>query len=1236
MRINDHRKIDSLLFKNAHMLSSPGWFFAYDTNLDKPERWDKAKLKVLLLFLSQGATRSVSSTDLALVSIFKDVLGKDLFMDVSYLPTKRNCDILDELNLPWVFGAVSHRPISDYDVVFVSNSTVDEKYNIIPIFDKSDFPLYATQRLENPDLPLVIYGGAAATDGEPLYGKVGKHQSLVDVTYVGFAESYADKLINILHKRKIDGILKDKKATIKNLYKLPCIYNPLAYEHVFKEDNWDIKEIKKVDSDAPDKVKFASCSTEDINRFPGFELKTLYNDGNYDSVDIEISKGCSGGNVCNFCVARGTKVVTAKGFKNIEDLKIGDKVATKNGWQIVKKTHVLGKMPALKLVLNNGDSLVCSAYRHRVETPEGWVYVKNLEAGDRIYVGVENFTEVLDEACGRIHFDEKDFNGRFVYPDEIDGDLAWLAGYWYGDGCLSKSYVLAVKEAEKQKILAILKKMGFEGEWERYDGPSRKVFKIAVSRCFSRFIVAVTEQIFNTGWKAREFISGYVQADGWVNSNFGVDLVTSNPVKLEKVRVLVRALGYRGSVKAYKRRAFEGYNSKESMRYVLHISADDFVLLEKPTKGKSISYDTARVLGIDLAQEVEMFDITLDEPHQYYPNFISSHQCHEGQAHAWRQKSFEKIKKEMDAARFRSFANTYSSYSYNTNFHTHYEDIMAYASATYPKISSISMRADEIAARPDYFRMMKFIGMQRITLGLEGLSERVRNGYLNKSLSEEQMMGALETSYKNRLMQCKIFLILTGIEEKEDWDAGIDFLKKAIALRDSLGANTHLKVSFSVLCHYPHTPLAWERRASILHTLNKGKISYFIDKCREIGVGVRFSSRGKAAVYQQLSLDGGRPLTAIYEKLYRETGWVYYRSVPDSIVERLLELTKEFGLPGHEKLFGARPFDFIFPNSTIEVKNEKFLIDAAKMLRERKWEKYCLRTQASPQVKNCAGCGLCKNKEENEHMRNRDTNTSKATVDSVIANLSMNKPRNRYRFTFEIPQKFDFLGKKSLGHYVLTKMVPEKFKPHVYGVASTSDPLRWNYHPEMPHPVHGAYILDLLTREPMDLDSLDMNPSSILRPKTVKELPVKGSHIKHSDFVLLHLTTQMSPKLLEALKAKGFNEFPYIKNDQPLDWEFIDGSGVQPLFKKTNVYNFLMYVPIRANIVKFLAVQLNSPYYKVLEKIFIQNRSLYYLRRFPGFQCKSCGADSVINLADMKPIPLCPSCFQKYLFNRIF
>jgi len=82
--------------------------------------------------------------------------------------------------------------------------------------------------------------------------------------------------------------------------------------------------------------------------------------------------------IADECFIAGTKIKTPKKDKDIEDIKIGDKVFNANGIGIVKN---IGKKKAnslVKLHLSNNKIITCTP-EHPFFTEDGWVFAKNLK-----------------------------------------------------------------------------------------------------------------------------------------------------------------------------------------------------------------------------------------------------------------------------------------------------------------------------------------------------------------------------------------------------------------------------------------------------------------------------------------------------------------------------------------------------------------------------------------------------------------------------------------------------------------------------------------------------------------------------------------------------------------------------------------------------------------------------------------------------------------------------------------
>lgn len=311
--MKNRQEIDLWLKSNYRRLVKPEYCFGIDNNQCKVEDFDNADLRILVAFLSTGSTRAVSNTFNAISN--QAMLGNEgIFIDYCYFPEQENIELFEANQIPYLFGNVSHAPVQDYDLVMVSHSIVPEVINIPRLLKGSNIPLTSNQRLEDNTIPLIAYGGAASNESSialgPIYSE-GKciGRSLIDFAQYGYAEGVMNKYIAEIIKYKKQGIdPKTNKNELLNrmMDDKVCygkLFYPLGYEWVYDEDNFTIKEIKKLDDRLPDRVDYNRI-TEEVVPTLGWMNKVFNLDGeNATSVDIQCSSGCSGScSVCSFCM----------------------------------------------------------------------------------------------------------------------------------------------------------------------------------------------------------------------------------------------------------------------------------------------------------------------------------------------------------------------------------------------------------------------------------------------------------------------------------------------------------------------------------------------------------------------------------------------------------------------------------------------------------------------------------------------------------------------------------------------------------------------------------------------------------------------------------------------------------------------------------------------------------------------------------------------------------------------
>lgn len=298
-------------------------YWGLDTNQDHPSDWDKAKLRILIVFLSSYETKAISNTYTCVSTLMKSNRENwtDIFVDATFYPSQSMQDTLTKLNIPLMVGICSHRDWRDYDIVAISHSISLEALNLPRVYAHSNFPFSHEERFKDPNCPLVLYGGAASTTCFPaLGGKIEGHgQSFYDIAMLGMGEPILTPLIDFLYTFNLEHPLKENKTLlIENILDQPFSKQLLfPYLYDIHHSKGKITSITKLDPRIPDKVE--------LNRvhypiFKGFYRKYFAPNGvGSERHDVQISSGCSS-YCCSFC-AEGQEGghYTEKPIKEIEE-----------------------------------------------------------------------------------------------------------------------------------------------------------------------------------------------------------------------------------------------------------------------------------------------------------------------------------------------------------------------------------------------------------------------------------------------------------------------------------------------------------------------------------------------------------------------------------------------------------------------------------------------------------------------------------------------------------------------------------------------------------------------------------------------------------------------------------------------------------------------------------------------------------------------------------------------------
>jgi len=308
-------------------------FTDFYQNFDNPS-WEEADLKFLLHYMVDFETKGMSSTIKSLYTIIRtweQTSGKKIFLDVSFFPCKTNDyhKICKKGNIRMGFGRMSSKPMEDFDVIGFSHSICAEALNVPLILWHGGMNILKENRMKTNE-PLLIMGGVSAQMSEYLYGDIKyknpegveeTHRGIIDATCIGDGEVIFPDLLSGLceniDKWKVKG--EDhrlhKEETLLNLYK----HFPLSTGY-FEGEKWiaewidhdkgiqkttrlNVEKYSELEKFYPDgKIKKYFIETDNFDDVPNMDMNVFHAHSQSVSSDIIISKACTPGGNCSFCI----------------------------------------------------------------------------------------------------------------------------------------------------------------------------------------------------------------------------------------------------------------------------------------------------------------------------------------------------------------------------------------------------------------------------------------------------------------------------------------------------------------------------------------------------------------------------------------------------------------------------------------------------------------------------------------------------------------------------------------------------------------------------------------------------------------------------------------------------------------------------------------------------------------------------------------------------------------------
>ena len=288
--------------------------------------------------------------------------------------------------------------------------------------------------------------------------------------------------------------------------------------------------------------------------------------------------------------------------------------------------------------------------------------------------------------------------------------------------------------------------------------------------------------------------------------------------------------------------------------------------------------------------------------------------------------------------------------AYTLNSHAEAAQLIAGLSRLYERVSFKSQRVDILAAQPELVSLELAAGKRSFTLGVEGISERLR-AFLNKSITDDEMDRTLENLLGRSVREIKLFYLITGHEVAADLAAFGAFTRQLGARISGARLTTRVVFSFGYLVRMPNTPLRHDRL--FLEREPMERIAAELERmCKRSDFEFRLASAWSDYFVAQVLAAGDYRLAPIVVELAR-AGCRYDGETTADYAQRLQAAMQAAGLwdecflsekPGKHRF----PFDFVATGISA-----KFLWKQYQAACKGRESGYCLGGA-------CLACGACR------------------------------------------------------------------------------------------------------------------------------------------------------------------------------------------------------------------------------------------------------------------------------------
>lgn len=372
--------------------------------------------------------------------------------------------------------------------------------------------------------------------------------------------------------------------------------------------------------------------------------------------------------------------------------------------------------------------------------------------------------------------------------------------------------------------------------------------------------------------------------------------------------------------------------------------------------------------------------------------------CHAGnQIGVWRERGVDDLTKALQISKRSSMAESFSYYSFNSNYYSDYQRAVELASEYFHRVIPLNFRADQIAHNPEILDLLQELGAFSVSIAPEGFGDRVRDRVLNKNLSREEFLSAAKAIVKRRFLRMKLGYIWTGFEKKKDFREGFQEIQDIIDYRDSLYSQSSIQINISKLVNIVHTPMYSKPRVmaydEYLSLSDDNYFNYPFTSFTKMGVRVKITPIQGQTFIHQLLVDLGRfARTVLLETITKKNkGWGrdYFQAVKEKSEELGISFYSQFLDPDYRNDWAQH----------MKVRTEDLWDGKTSMAP-------CTATLKSRD--KCVGCGQCDGEVSKRQV------APVGSAESVKSIRMKYSPRFRYLFRGCITERGRYVPKEAV------------------------------------------------------------------------------------------------------------------------------------------------------------------------------------------------------------------------------